>query len=121
MFKFIMGGLLWAVLFFSVFPVIMVGMLSVMTNNPGHHPEGRPGFLRDYYLISLPLMPGAAAVMAVGVGSSMDVATWLDWCVAAVFAAGGGALYLTRPIRAAFGRLRATAKAAAAAAREKAQ
>lgn len=107
--KFILGGVLWAAIFFAVFPMIMVVLLSAVANSPAHHVDGRQRFLRDYYLISLPLMPGGAAFFAVFVASSDGTAGMAEWCVAAVFLACGIALYWMPTIRAAIGRLRAAA------------
>lgn len=111
----IVGGMVWAVGFFAIYPFITVGIISVVTTAPSHHVDGRGGFVRDYYRISLPLMPGGAALFAACVGTMDGRGGALFWSAAILVFVGGIAMFWTPPIQSAIARLRGAFLASAVA------
>ncbi|WGM38730.1 hypothetical protein [Caulobacter sp. NIBR1757] len=106
----IVGALFWGVLFFASFPWLMIAMLGAAHS---HHVDGRGGFVRDYYLRMLPIMPGAVVLYLTLFRTFQGRAGLLLWAAAIIIFMAGAVLFWLPQVRAAGDRLKAAMQAAA--------
>lgn len=111
----IVWALIWGALFCASFPWMMIATLGAAHR---HHVDGRRGFSRDYFIRTLPIMPGGVVLYLTFNRMIEGRGDLLLWAAAIIIFLAGLALLWLPPFRAAGGRLKAAMQASAEAVRE---